>query len=335
MYQAPNNETGPYDLYNAIVSQDKAQVVSTSWGLCEAQLGFGGSDEAEAESDLFAQAASQGQTIVAAAGDEGSEACYNPQGTLDSSLAVSDPAAQLDVTGVGGTSLSLNSSDQRSSEVVWNDGVSGGSGGGGVSSFWQMPSWQSGAPSSLNVIQSESSGCSSGAGSYSRCRQVPDVSADADEYTGYVVYYCGTCMSVTSPNGWQAIGGTSAAAPLWAALVAEADASSDCSGTGDLGFLNPALYDVAGSSAYSSAFNDVQSGNNNLIGNPGDYDAGTGYDMATGLGTPNIAALVPALCSVPGTPTSLTATGGNGQVESRIGRPHRTRVVRRSPGTTF
>ena len=218
VYQGPNNTTGPYDTYNAIVSQDKAQVVSTSWGLCEAQLGFGGTDEADAESVLFAEAATQGQTVLAATGDEGSEACYNsPQGTTDSNLAVSDPAAQPDVTAVGGTSLTLNSSNQRTGEVVWNDGVSGGAGGGGVSSFWQMPTWQSGAPASLNVVESGySSGCSSGAASYTLCRQVPDVSADADEYTGYVVYYCGTC-SGSGPNGWQAIGGTSAAAPLWAA----------------------------------------------------------------------------------------------------------------------
>ena len=151
---------------------------------------------------------------MAASGDEGAEACYgSPQGTTNSTLAVSDPASQPDVTGVGGTSLTLGSSNQRTAETVWNDGTSGGASGGGVSTFWQMPTWQSDAPSSLDVVENgTSSGCSSGAASYTLCRQVPDVSADADEDTGYVVYYCGTCSSSSSGTGvggWQAIGGTS------------------------------------------------------------------------------------------------------------------------------
>ena len=74
--------------------------------------------------------------------------------------------------------------------------------------------------------------------------------------------------------------------------------------------MNPSLYDVAGSSAYASAFFDVQSGNNNIAGHPGDYVAAAGYDMATGLGTPNVGALVPALCTVPGAPTSSVRLGG-------------------------
>ncbi len=214
VYEGPNDDTGAYDTYNAIVTQDVAQVVSTSWGECEPGIGYAGTDEAKAENTLFMQAAAQGQTVIAAAGDSGSEDCYNPPDSSDAALAVGDPASQPYVTGVGGTSLSLNSSNKRSSEVVWNDGVSGGAGGGGVSSFWQMPSYQSGASSSLNVIQSKSAGCSSGAATYTTCRQVPDVSADANEYSGYVIYYCGGCStgasgtSGTGAAGWQAIGGT-------------------------------------------------------------------------------------------------------------------------------
>ncbi len=320
VYEGPNDGTGAYDTYNAIVSQDVAQVVSTSWGECEPGIGYAAADEAKAENTLFMQAASQGQTVIAAAGDSGSEACYNPPDDTDAALAVGDPASQPYVTGVGGTSLALNSSNKRSSEVVWNDGTSGGAGGGGVSSYWQMPSYQSGASSSLNVIQSKSAGCSLGAATYTTCRQVPDVSADANEYSGYVIYYCGGCStgsngtSGTGAAGWQAIGGTSAAAPLWAALVAEADASSDCSS--DVGFLNPTLYTVAGSSSatYGNDFYDVTSGNNDLLDHPGYYSAGTGYDMATGLGTPIMGGLVPSICSSPTvtavSPSSGPSTGG-------------------------
>ena len=111
-----------------------------------------------------------------------------------------------------------------------------------------MPTYQSGAPSSLNVINSHSSGSPCGAPSGSYCREVPDVSADADPYTGYLIYYKGS---------WTGIGGTSAAAPLWAAFMALVDASSSCGGK-SVGFANPLLYSAA-ASAYSSDFTDVTS----------------------------------------------------------------------------
>jgi hypothetical protein len=94
---------------------------------------------------------------------------------------------------------------------------------------------------------------------------------------------------------WQSIGGTSAGAPTWAALVALANASSACQGS-PIGFANPALYRAA-STGYSSNFNDVVSGNNDFTGtNGGKYPAASGYDMATGLGTPNATPLAAALC---------------------------------------
>ncbi len=126
------------------------------------------------------------------------------------------------------------------------------------------------------------------------CREVPDVAADADPTTGYVIYCSGG--SIDQPAGWQAIGGTSAAVPVWAALMALADASKACA-AGPLGFAGPALYRAAGNS-YAGNFNDVRSGNNDFTGTSGGaYGARAGYDEASGLGTPNAAPLAGALCA--------------------------------------
>jgi hypothetical protein len=98
------------------------------------------------------------------------------------------------------------------------------------------------------------------------------------------------------PSGWQVVGGTSAAAPAWAALIALANASATCHGV-PVGFANPALYNAA-STGYTGDFNDVTTGNNDMTGgNGGQFAAGPGYDMATGLGSPNGASLAPALCT--------------------------------------
>ena len=294
VYQGPNSNSGAYDTYNSIISQDKAKVISTSWGLCESEEG---SSAASSENTLFQEAATQGQSIFAAAGDSGSEDCGS------NSLAVDDPASQPYVTGVGGTSISALGPPPT--QTVWNDDCSGGTcgGGGGISSLWSMPSYQSGAPGSLNVINSSSSAspCQAGTGSY--CREVPDVSADADPATGYSIYWDGQ---------WIGIGGTSAAAPLWAAFTALANASSGCNGT-PIGFANPALYKAAASS-YSSDFGDITSGNNDITGtNGGKFTAGTGYDMASGLGTPIGSALAATLCGGGGTPATVTVTSPGSQ----------------------
>jgi hypothetical protein len=291
VYQGPNSNSGsvgagPYDTYAAIIEEDRAKVISTSWGQCES---LEGSPDAVAESSLFEEAAAQGQTIVSASGDDGAEDCYAPGQNLQLGAAVDDPSSQPYITGVGGTSL--RSLGPAPSETVWNnggglDGILGtslGAGGGGISSLWNMPAYQSDAASSLHVINSQSSGGQCGS---TYCREVPDVSADADPFTGYLVYYEGA---------WSGIAGTSAAAPVWAAIVALADASPACSGT-SVGFANPALYRAA-DSAYSDYFNDVTSGNNDFTGtNAGKFAAGAGYDMASGLGTPIASALAVALC---------------------------------------
>jgi subtilase family serine protease len=301
VYQGPNatpsSGSGPYDTYAAIINQDTAKVISTSWVTCEAQLG---SSEALAEQTLFEDAAVQGQTVVAAAGDNGSEGCST------NALGVDDPGSQPFVTSVGGTSL--NALGPPPTETVWNGicQTTACGGGGGVSALWPMPSYQSAAPAALNVITSASSRSPCGAPSGSYCREVPDVSADANPATGYLIYWNGNGLP-TDTTAWSRIGGTSAATPLWAALIALTNASSACSGT-RIGFLNPDLYTVAATN-YAGTFNDVVAGNNDITGtNGGLFTAGAGYDMASGLGTPNGATLPAALCSAAIAAAATTTT---------------------------
>ncbi len=308
VYQGPNSDSGapgsgPYDTYNAIISQDRANVISTSWGACEPVEGM---SDAKAESTLFQEAAIQGETVVAAAGDSGAEDCSQQNGST--AAAVDDPASQPFVTGVGGTTLTIG---PPRNETVWNLGSALGAGGGGVSSLWAMPSYQANASPSLHVINSGSSATTCGATS-GACRQVPDVSADANEFTGYLVYWDGN-GSPTDQLGWGGIGGTSGAAPTWAAMIALANDTTACAGA-PIGFANPSLYRAAGT-AYASDFNDVVSGNNDMTNtNGGKFAAAPGYDMATGLGTPIASALAPELCNVtlrlanPGPQASVVGT---------------------------
>jgi subtilase family serine protease len=327
VYSGPNANqdspgSGPYDTFSAIISQDRAHVISVSWGQCE-QLQ--GSSNVSAENSLFEEAAAQGQSVVSATGDEGSEDCNNTNNVPDPEQAVDDPGSQPFVTGVGGTTL--GALGPPPSEKVWNHGgnpsgllaTQGGAGGGGVSHAWPMPGYQAGALRSLHVVGTGSSGspCANPGG---YCRQVPDVSADADPATGYIIYWNGSGSDPTSPQGWQAVGGTSAAAPVWAALLADADSSSACHGSA-IGFANPALYAAAGS-AYATYFNDVTSGTNDFTGtNGGLYPAGSGYDMASGLGTPNAGALAAALCA-----DSLRVNNPGAQF-STLGQPVRLQVT--------
>ena len=308
VYQGPNTVAGGYDTYQSIIAQDEAKVISTSWGLCEQLLG---SPTARSENTLFEEAATQGQTIVAASGDEGSEDCLGNTGS-DNFQAVDDPSSQPFVTGAGGTSWTAAASPPT--ETAWNEGPTccWGAGGGGLSHVWAMPSYQSHS-GVTGVIGADSSHlpCHAASGSY--CREDPDVSALAGPFP-YLDYVGGS---------WGSWGGTSLAAPLWASLFALANASSSCAGK-DIGFANPILYQV--DAAHPSAFNDVTVGDNDLTGKlKGKYPATAGYDMATGLGTPDVSVLPAALCGqAPADPVSVTDPGGR---RSDFSRPLRLQVV--------
>ncbi len=315
VYEGPNSTAGTLATYSAIVQADTAQVITTSWGLCESKAG---ATEIQSEATLFQEAATQGQTVLAAAGDSGANDCVS--GTGSGVAAVDDPASQPYVTGVGGTSLPSYLSP--GSEPVWNEtGV--GAGGGGVSIKWAQPSYQT-----SRVLAQSAIHC----GASTTCREVPDVSADADPETGYAMYIGGH---------WSGYGGTSAAAPTWAALVALADASSYCAGHA-VGFANPLLYGLS-----ASDFLDVTVGNNGFAHVTG-YSAGAGYDMASGLGAPNGAALVPAICgdagalvnepasaaAPPATTTTTTSPTSPSSGTASAGAPTATTPTPPTPTTT-
>ena len=263
VYQAPNVSSGPVDLYAQIANDNTASIISTSWGDCEIDP----TGAVAAEQVIFEQMAAQGQTVVAAAGDSGSSDCT---GVVSNAPAVDDPASQPFVTGVGGLSVANIS---PLSQSVWNS--NGGAGGGGVSKIWSRPSWQS------------ANGISSGA----TMRMVPDLSVMADPLTGFMNYFTDTSNSC---QGWCSIGGTSIGAPLVSAIVAVA---AQVCNTSRLGFLNPTLYSLARS---NKGFVDVTSGSNDLFGT-GLYSASAGYDMASGLGSPDTT-FVNDLCPSPVSP---------------------------------
>jgi subtilase family serine protease len=340
-------DTGWLDTFDAIVSADHDQVVSVSYGVCEELEAEELGSAPQAEITLFEEAAAQGQTFSVSSGDAGAEGCREETDT--EVPAVDDPAADPYVTGVGGTSLQSPGNPAAGTpptEVVWNNGPvldaadSGGAGGGGLSTVWQMPSYQIDAPGSLGVVNSESQGLEDDAGDICAgallntiedeptpptyyCREVPDVSASADLDEGYTVYYDGA---------WNGVGGTSGAAPVWSALFADADSSAGCQNA-PIGFANPSLYTIAGSSSYGHDFNDITSGNNDEGVSNGDYfEAMTGYDMASGLGTPIAANLVPALCSM-ATPLTTTQTVTEPGTTTTITTPGTTTTVTQ-PGTT-
>ena len=313
----------PVDGYAAMIDADADQIISTSWGLCEQAIQAGQPGLQATENLLFEQAAAQGQSIFAAAGDNGSDDCNTYETSTPVSgqnpLSVDDPGSQPYVVSVGGTTID-DAATQPPAEHVWNDGANGGAGGGGISQSWVMPSWQQaatvpgidepGAPAYAAAAQVEEEfgyrpgfcqAAVAGASPTTPCRLVPDVSAQADEFTGAITIY------QAAYGGWGTIGGTSSATPIWAAMLALVNASSTCAATKGVGFASPLLYRVASdASAYDASFNDITAGNNDVYGlDDGLVFAATkGYDPASGLGSPRLtgpggtAGLAYYLCSL-------------------------------------
>ena len=298
VFSGPNmdNPFGPLDTWNAIALADDAGQVTSSWGVCETSLQEGAPGVPQVENEIFEQTAAQGQTVFSAAGDDGSDDCASHGASpVAADLSLDDPSSQPYVTSVGGTTI-LDATEPPV-ETVWNNGNDGGAGGGGISELWAMQPWQTAhavpQTSSAQPCSNDPSGTAdnyhvAGIGttlsSGTPCRETPDVSALADPQTGITIDYDGQ---------WLQIGGTSSSTPLWAAMLAEISASSGCTGLAHgVGFADPLLYGVAGSSPadYAAAFSDVTKGNNDNLGVGGavDWSAGTGYDLASGLGTPRV-----------------------------------------------
>lgn len=228
------------------------------------------------DDNIFAQGAAEGITFFAASGDSGSNDC---QGS--STPAVDYPASDPYVTAAGGTTMTPKSGALGiSSETAWSGS------GGGSSAFFSKPAWQSGEGDSH--------------------RDVADVALDADPSTGYSVFYNGS---------WSVYGGTSFAAPEWAAIVALANQYRG--DQGPIGQGGPALYRVATTTQPAAAFHDVTSGNN------GTYSAGTGWDYPTGWGSTDVWNLVQDLAAQTASPTP-TGTPTNTPMPTATSTPTNT-----------
>jgi kumamolisin len=245
VYFTPNTDAGFLDAITTAIhdTTNDPSVLSISWGGPESTWT---AQAMTAMDQAFQAAATLGITVCVAAGDSGSS-----DGVGDNANHVDFPASSPNALACGGTSL-VASSSGISSETVWNDGASGGATGGGISSFFPLPAWQEG----LSALTTAGSTVAL------TMRGVPDVAGDADPETGYEVRVDGTDT---------VFGGTSAVAPLWAALIALINSSTGRAA----GFVNPTLYQQP------QDLRDITQGNN------GAFAAQTGWDACTGLGSPN------------------------------------------------
>jgi subtilase family serine protease len=366
-----NRTNGAFDAltYAVKVMSPIAPIISISYGLCENTNSAIGIGQAEASSlqKLAQQANSQGQTITSASGDNGAADCEAAQtSSAVQGLAVDIPAAIPEVTGVGGTAFNgdaagtvtgtapntnagatpywsgtTNSNDTISSalsyipEMAWNDTLNTtdnpqgflSASGGGASLYFPKPVWQAGTG-----VPNDAK------------RDVPDVAMNASPFhdaylicsedgpSGTKVPSCSSGFRDPSQN-LSVVGGTSAGAPTFAAILALVDQSLIASGFASapgLGNVNPTLYLLAGS--YPSSFNDVPSGNNIVpckstpdcptSGQFG-FSAGPGYDQVTGLGSVNANRLAtawtaPNFTLQPNAATFSVVAGSSAQVTVTI-----------------
>lgn len=257
VYFAPNTDRGFLDAITHAIhdTTNKPSIISISWGGPEMNWTH---QTVQAIDQAFQAAAALGITVCCAAGDNGSG-----DGVNDRKAHVDFPASSPYALGCGGTRLEATS-DQVTSEVVWNGE---GATGGGISDVFALPSWQAAAQVPPSVNDSHAG------------RGVPDIAGNADPQTGYQIYFDGKGVP---------IGGTSAVAPLWAGLIALFNEKRGKA----VGYLNPFLYQHYQQLASTKALRDVTSGNN------GAYKAGPGWDACTGLGSPDGALLLQALTAL-------------------------------------
>jgi subtilase family serine protease len=285
VYQAKNEGDAEVKILTQYVTENRAKVMSSSWGICEPEEE---DSEIAATNTLLQEAAAQGQSFFVAAGDYGSTDCWTSSND-DRTLQVDFPGSSPFATDVGGTRMEAVGAPAN---FLWNAAPAWGAGGGGRSAHFAMPEYQLGASPTLGVVDSLSSGAPCGAGS-GYCRQVPDIAANAALETGWVIH---------AEEAWEVNGGTSAAAPFWAAVATLTNASAACGGH-SIGFVNPALYALGGS-AYAGNFRDVTGPftagkpTTDRFDDAEPFPAKAGYDMASGLGTPIASALGTSLCTL-------------------------------------
>jgi kumamolisin len=259
VYFAPNTDQGFVDAVStAVHASPTPTAVSISWG--ESEDAWTAQARTSLD-DAISDAAALGITVTVAAGDNGSS-----DGVSDGASHTDFPASSPHALACGGTSVQGDAATGAiTSETVWNDGSGGGATGGGVSDVFPVPSWQATAGVPVRAGGGSTAG-----------RGVPDVAGDADPDTGYQVLVDGQSMVV---------GGTSAVAPLWAALVCRLAQATGKS----FGLIQPLLYAGITPGTDVAGFHDITSGNN------GAYSAGPGWDACTGLGSPDGTALLARL----------------------------------------
>lgn len=258
-------------VFQAMAKEHPGQIISSSLGntACEPVLTDGhATGLATADDDAATAAAQSNTTFYDASGDTGAYGCQGAD-SHQGDPAVDPLAASPHLTSVGGTAMLLSSTGAYFREVAWGEPISAAGGGGGISTIFPRPAWQNapGVPANLGG------------------RGVPDISANADvlQSPWHIIE-----PDADNPNGGDhRVGGTSAAAPFWAAITALIDQDLQRKGLSLVGFANPALYTFAQSPSGlpAPAFHDV------MLGTNLHYAATAGWDAATGLGTPEVAAL--------------------------------------------
>jgi kumamolisin len=240
--------------FDQMVTDHLGSIISESLGACEPDTSSGHRDAYAAIQD---RAIAEGMSHFVASGDSGAYTCGQ-----DQPPAASFPSTLPTVTAVGGTTVFESQQGTYYKEMAWGAPLDESGSGGGPSQFYAAPDYQK------SVISSPGRGM----------RQVPDVAADADPSTGFHIVFGGLDAQV---------GGTSAATPLWAGTIALVNQDLIKKGLREVGFANPALYWMGQNSSTLPArpFHDVTTGNNLA------YDAGAGWDFATGWGSMDAAAL--------------------------------------------
>ena len=276
----------PNDILNAMAASNQIKQLSCSWG-------WSGGPSTTTD-NIFKEMATQGQSFFNASGDSDAFTVGSSSvNGVDNTSLDNTPSSCPYITVVGGTSLTTTGpGGSWSSETTWNWGLHDGSyigTSGGISSYYSIPTWQEGISMSAN-------------GGSTTYRNIPDVALTADNV--YVKYGDGSSAT---------FGGTSCAAPLWAALVALMNQQAASTGASMAGFINPAIYAIGKGASYSSSFHDITIGNNISSSSPDNYYAVTGYDLCTGWGTPTGQSLINA---VVGTPDSLGITPSAGVAAS-------------------
>jgi len=253
--------------FSTVAQHYPGAIWSVSLGQCEAI--FSPTDVA-AVNNAVKLAEQGGTSAFVSSGDGGGLECLgvHQQDPQVPAPGISFPGDLPQVTSVGGTTLALTTAGQYLGETAWTEPLLSQGSTGGQSSLLPAPSWQQ-APGVASPY-SDGTICGQRPGSY--CREVPDVSADAAPQTGAAIRFAGR---------WLSSGGTSLATPVWAALTALIDQYLQSQGHQPVGFANPLLYRLARSSPPYPPYHDVTVGTNDL------YPAGPGYDMVTGLGTPD------------------------------------------------